>query len=210
MEEAVEHGGHGGGVAEELAPIFDGSVGGEQGAGALVSSRSSASGRHPKPSGGIRLRKVKPSYVAGGMRRPEQAVRCPNPGGATPRDGVAIDLSWISNALIPRIKANRGLRVVAHVLLGIPACEPLHSFADCLCSYAACSPLPQAQAAAVRIRRRRTIQALQMAAQGSQRRCPRTPGASPAARALSRLHRARASLAVPSRCPRTRRARAPG
>src|SRR5258706_2255108 len=38
MEEAVEHGGDGGGVAEELARIFDGSVGGEQGAGALVAS----------------------------------------------------------------------------------------------------------------------------------------------------------------------------
>src|SRR5260221_9436098 len=38
MEEAVKHGGDGGGVAEELGPIFDGSVGGEQGAGALVAS----------------------------------------------------------------------------------------------------------------------------------------------------------------------------
>ncbi len=38
MEETIEHGGDGGVVAEELSPIFDRPVGGEQRAGALVAT----------------------------------------------------------------------------------------------------------------------------------------------------------------------------
>ena len=38
MEEAVEHGGDGGGVAKQLAPVFDGPVRGEHGAGPLVAA----------------------------------------------------------------------------------------------------------------------------------------------------------------------------
>lgn len=36
VEEPVEEGGHGGGVSEELAPVVDGAVRGQEGGGALV------------------------------------------------------------------------------------------------------------------------------------------------------------------------------
>ena len=38
MEQAIEHGGDGGAVAEQFAPVFDGAVGSQQGAGALVAA----------------------------------------------------------------------------------------------------------------------------------------------------------------------------
>jgi hypothetical protein len=38
MQEAIEHGGDGGVVAEQLSPVLDGAVGGEDGAGAFVAT----------------------------------------------------------------------------------------------------------------------------------------------------------------------------
>lgn len=40
VEEAVEHGGDGGGVAEEFAPVLDGTVGGEDRARPFVAARA--------------------------------------------------------------------------------------------------------------------------------------------------------------------------
>jgi len=36
MKEAIEHGGNGGAVAEQFAPVVHGTIGGEQSAGALI------------------------------------------------------------------------------------------------------------------------------------------------------------------------------
>jgi hypothetical protein len=40
MEEAIEHGGDGGAISQQFAPVVDGSVRGEQSTGAGISSRS--------------------------------------------------------------------------------------------------------------------------------------------------------------------------
>ena len=36
MEEAIQHGGDGGAIPQQLAPVLDGSVGGEQSTGAFI------------------------------------------------------------------------------------------------------------------------------------------------------------------------------
>jgi hypothetical protein len=38
MEEAIKHGGNGGAISQEFAPVVDGSIGGQQCTGALIAS----------------------------------------------------------------------------------------------------------------------------------------------------------------------------
>lgn len=82
VQEAVEHGADGGGVSQQLAPILDGTIGGDQGTGPLVAAednfqeffgRGEGQLAHPKiiddeqGHGGYGFQVVFPAAIEGGI-----------------------------------------------------------------------------------------------------------------------------------------------